>query len=70
METGSVDDVTRPWWACPEEANSVLDELPVRECVWEEEEVRCGVCEEVERGVGRVRSDSRDDAMFWTEFNK
>lgn len=58
------DDVFRPWWVCPEES-SVLDELPVSECVWGEEEVNCALCEEVERGVGGVvRSEPHNNAEF------
>ena len=75
METGSRDhhmrqleDIIRPWWACPAEPSGSLDdELPVGECRWGEEDVNCALCEEVERGGG-VRSEP--SAVVWTEFTR
>jgi hypothetical protein len=64
----SVNDVVRPWWVCPEEPNSVIDELPVRECRWREEEVTCDLCDEVERRVGgMVRCEPINN---WAKFTR
>lgn len=64
-----VDDIMRPWWVCPEECD-VLDELPVRECVWREEMVNGALCEEVTRGVGGVVRSEPLNTMFWTELSR
>lgn len=64
-----VDELIRPWWVCPEEG-SVLDELPVRECVWGEEMVNSALCEEVERGVGGVMRSDPHNAMLWTKLSR
>lgn len=64
-----VDDVIRPWWVCQEECG-VLDELPVRECVWGEEMVNGALCEEVKGRVGGVVRGESLSTTFWTELNR
>ena len=62
-----IDDIMRPWWVCPEEPSSVIDELPVRESRWREERVTGELCEEVERGVGGV---VRPSPVVWREYSR
>lgn len=65
----SVDDIIRPWWVCPED-DGMLDELPMRECVWGEEMMKSALCEEVERGVSGVMRSDPYNVMLWTELSR
>ena len=76
METTSCDHMTRAlsqsWWRREKPAVvGVLDELPLRETCWREEEIVGGVCEEVMRGAGgRVRTHPHHDPISWSHFTR
>ena len=56
----------KPWWSCTEDTTCVIDELPMRECLWREDEMICGVCDEIERTTGERMETQVDKTNFIT----